>query len=52
MNQVLIGPLFRWEDNIKAELRNIGCEVVDWRLVQNRNQCLDIVSTVISFQVP
>jgi hypothetical protein len=29
----------RWEDNIRMDLREIRCEVVDWmHLVQDRNQ--------------
>jgi hypothetical protein len=23
-------PKFRWEDNITMDVREIGCEVVDW----------------------
>jgi hypothetical protein len=29
----------RWEDNIRIDLREVGCEGVDWiRLAQDRDQ--------------
>jgi hypothetical protein len=31
-------PRYRWENNIKMDLREIECEVVDWiHLVQDRD---------------
>jgi hypothetical protein len=31
-------PRFRWEDNIKMDLKEVGCEDVDWiNLVQHRD---------------
>jgi hypothetical protein len=32
-------PRHRWEDNIRKDLREVGCENVDWyHLAQNRDQ--------------
>ena len=32
-------PRRRWEDNIKMDLREVGCEPGDWRaLVEDRDQ--------------
>jgi hypothetical protein len=43
----------RWEDNIKMNLREIGCEVMDWiHLTQNRDQWRDLVYTVMIIRIP
>jgi hypothetical protein len=43
----------RWEDDIKTEFTEIGCEGVDWNnLVQNRYQWRAIVNTVIKLRAP
>jgi hypothetical protein len=37
-----------WQDNIKAGLKKIGCEDMDWiRLAHDRVQWLDFVNTII-----
>jgi hypothetical protein len=42
-----------WEDNIKMDLEEIGCEVVDWiHLAQDRDQWRALVNTVMKFRVP
>jgi hypothetical protein len=39
-------PRCRWKDNIRMDLREIGCEGVDWiHLAQDRNQWLAVVNT-------
>jgi hypothetical protein len=43
----------RWKDNIKMNLRQIGCEDGDWiYLAQNRDQWRDLVKTVANLRVP
>ena len=33
-------PRYRWEDNIKMDLQEVGCECMDWiDLAQNRDRC-------------
>ena len=33
-------PRFRWEDNIKIDLQEVGCGVMDWiGLAQDRDTC-------------
>jgi hypothetical protein len=47
------GKGHRWEDNIKVNVKEIECEVVDWiHLAQDRHQSQAVVSTVISHCVP
>jgi hypothetical protein len=37
----------RWEDNIRMDLRELGCEDVDWiHLAQDRDQWWALVNTV------
>jgi hypothetical protein len=46
-------PRRRWVDNIKIDLREIGCDCMDWiDLVQNRDQWRTLVNTVMNLQVP
>jgi hypothetical protein len=46
-------PRSRWEDNIRMDLTEIGCEDVDWmHLDQDRNQWRVLVITVINIPVP
>jgi hypothetical protein len=45
-------PRRRWEDNIRMDIRKIGCEGVDWiHLAQDRDQLLAVVNTVIELRV-
>jgi hypothetical protein len=51
------GPLGRCrhilENNIKVDIRDIGCENIDWiDLPQNREQWLVRVNTIINLRVP
>jgi hypothetical protein len=42
----------RWEDNIRMDLRDVGCACVDWiGLAQDRVRCSALVSVVINFWV-
>jgi hypothetical protein len=60
MYRVLVGkpegnsPLgrlkLRWEDNIKADLQEVGCGGMDWiELAQNRDRKRALVNTVMNF---
>jgi hypothetical protein len=45
-------PIRSWEDNIKMDLREIGCgnmNMID--LAQGRDQCRALVNTVMNLQV-
>jgi hypothetical protein len=45
-------PRRRWEDNIKMDLKEVGCWVVDWiGLAQDRNRWWEIVNAVINLRV-
>jgi len=44
-------PRRRWEDNIRADLREIGWNGVDWtHLAQDRDWWLTLMSTVVNLQ--
>jgi transposase len=46
-------PRYRWEDNIKMGLREIGIDGTNWIcLAQDRVQWWAFVSTVMNLQVP
>jgi len=46
-------PSRRWEDNIKMDIQEVGCESMDWiELVQDRERWRALVCTVMNFQVP
>jgi hypothetical protein len=46
-------PRRRWEDNIRMDLIEIDCEVVDWiHLAQARDKWPAVVKTVVKFWVP
>jgi hypothetical protein len=46
-------PRYRWEDNIKMSLREIGCGSIDWiDLDQERDQWWALINAVINFRVP
>jgi hypothetical protein len=43
----------RWVDNIKIDLRETGCDGVDWiELAQERDQWRALVNTVMNLRVP
>ena len=42
----------RWEDNIKMDLREVGCDPRDWKaLVEDRDQWRAYVRAVMNLQV-
>jgi hypothetical protein len=46
-------PRRRWVDNIKIDLREIGCDGVDWiDLAQDRDQLRVHLNTVMNLRVP
>jgi hypothetical protein len=46
-------PRRRWEDNIKMNLRELGCSGMDWiDLAQDRDQWTALVSTAMKLRVP
>jgi hypothetical protein len=51
-NRPLGRPRRRWVDNIKLDLREIGCDGIDWiDLSQDRNQWRALVKTMMNFRV-
>jgi len=46
-------PAFRWEDNIKMDLQEEGCEGMDWiELAQDSDRWRAIVNAVMNIRVP
>jgi len=46
-------PRSRWEDNIRMDLRELGCGCVDWmELAQDRDRWPALVSAVMNIRVP
>ena len=46
-------PRRRWEDNIKMDLREVGCDPRDWRaLAEDRDQWRAYVRAVMNLWVP
>ena len=46
-------PRRRWEDNIRMDLRVVGCGCVDWmELAQDRDRWRALVSAVMNLRVP
>ena len=45
-------PRHRWEDNIRMDLREVGCGCVDWmELAQDRDRWRAFVSAVMNLRV-
>ena len=43
----------RWEDNIRMDLREVGCVCVDWmELAQDRDRWRALVSAVMNLRFP
>ena len=46
-------PRRGWEDNIKMDLQEVGCWVMDWiELAQDRDRWRKLVNAVMNFRVP
>jgi len=46
-------PRHRWEDNIKMDLQEVRCGVMDWiELAQSRGRWQALVNAVMNLQVP
>jgi hypothetical protein len=46
-------PRHRWEDNIKMDLREVGCRDMDWiGLAQDRDSWRVLVNAVMNLRVP
>ena len=46
-------PRHRWEDNIRMDLRKVGCGCVDWmELAQDRDRWRALLSAVMNLRVP
>jgi hypothetical protein len=46
-------PRHRWEDNIKMDLREVGCGGADWvDLAQDRDRWWALVNAVMNLPVP
>jgi hypothetical protein len=46
-------PRFRWADNIKMDLREVGCDGRDWiDLAQDRDRWRAYVNAVVNLQFP
>jgi hypothetical protein len=45
-------PRYRWDDNIKMDLQEVGCGGMDWiGLVQDRDRWRALVSAVMNLRV-
>jgi hypothetical protein len=43
----------QWEDNIKMDLQEVGCGVLDWlELAQDRDRWRALVNVVVNLRVP
>ena len=46
-------PMRRWEDTIKMDLHEVGCEGMDWiELAQDRDRRWALVNAVMNLRVP
>jgi hypothetical protein len=46
-------PRYRWEDNIKMDIQEVGCRGMAWiELAQDRGRRLAFVNVVMNLRVP
>jgi hypothetical protein len=49
----LARPRYRWEDNIKMDLQEVGCGGMDWiGLAQDRDSWRALVNAIMNLRVP
>jgi hypothetical protein len=52
-NRLLGKPRRRWEDNIKVNLHEVGCEGMEWiELAQDRERWRELVNAVMKLRFP
>jgi hypothetical protein len=46
-------PRYRWDNNIKMDIQEVGCGGMDWiELAQDRNRWQTLVNAVMNLRVP
>jgi uncharacterized protein YebE (UPF0316 family) len=51
--QAIGRPRRRWEDNIKTDLREVGCGVTDWmELGQDRDMWRALLNAIMNLRAP
>ena len=51
--EVLGRPRYRWVDNIRMDLQEVGCGYMDWiGLAQDRDSWRKLVSVVMNLRIP
>ena len=46
-------PRCRWEENIKTDLQEVGCGVMEWtELTEDRDRWRAVVNVVMNLRVP
>jgi hypothetical protein len=46
-------PRRGWEDNIKMDFQEVGCEGMDWiKLAEVRDWCWTLVNAIMNLRVP
>jgi len=46
-------PRLRWENNIKMDLQDVGCGVMDWiELAQDKDKWRALVTAIMNLRVP
>jgi hypothetical protein len=52
-NRPLGRPRRKWENNIKINHQELGCEVMDWtELAKDRDRCRVFVNAIMKLRVP
>jgi hypothetical protein len=46
-------PRCRWDDNVKMDVQEVGCEGMDWiELAEDRDRWRAVVNAIMNFRVP